>query len=97
MDDESIEGKIAKVTSENAMLQMEIAKAQSIGLDLDAKHKELREQMEIRSRNVAYLFGLHEQNKEMERENAMMEGREYRDPDDPDCEWPEPPDDLPER
>ncbi|MES2997140.1 MAG: hypothetical protein V4733_10065 [Verrucomicrobiota bacterium] len=96
MDDIPLEAKIAQAEADDASLNEQIAQAAAINSDLGHRLQYYRKIQETQSRKVACLMGLAEQNAEMERELARIEGREYRDPDDPDGDWPEPPDDPPE-
>lgn len=90
-DDISLEEKIAQAEADDASLNEQIAEAASRNADLGHRLEHYRKIQETQSRKVACLMGLAEQNAEMERELARIEGREYRDPDDPDYDYPEPP------
>jgi hypothetical protein len=91
-DDIPLEVKIAQAEQDNLLLDAEIATADRINSDLRKRLEYHRLADDAASRKVAYYLGLIEENKEMERELARIEGRKYCDPDDPDCEYPEPPD-----
>ena len=92
-DDIPLEVKIAQAEEEDSLLDQEIAKAAAISSDLGHRLDYYRKMQDTQSRKVAILMGLSEQNAEMERELARIEGRHYHDPEDPDYEYPEPPDD----
>jgi hypothetical protein len=94
-DDISLEEKIAQAEADDASLNEQIPQAAARNAELGARLEHYRKIQEAQSRKVACLMGLAEQNAEMERELARVEGREYRDPDDPDYDYPEPPDDPP--
>lgn len=81
MDDESLEQQIAKM--------------QATARHLQAENDEHRKVFEKDMTNAARFWHAADEIKRLEREKALIEGREYRDPDKPDGDWPdapEPPD-----
>lgn len=97
MDDHiPLEVKIAKAKAQDPLLDEQIANAAAINADLGHRLEYYRKIQETQSSKVAHLLGFIEENKDMKRELARIEGRAYHDPDDPDNEYPEPPDDSTE-
>jgi hypothetical protein len=77
MDDESFEHEIAKLQATNR--------------ELAAHRDKLRGKFEADQNRAAYHARLVENNKRMKREIAELEGRPYRDEDDPETDYPDPP------
>lgn len=77
-------------------LDDQIAELEEHNRKLAAHHKNLEDETAATNRRVAYYEHLHNEKIRMEREIARMEGREYRDPDKPDGDWPEATEDPPE-
>jgi len=73
-------------------LEQEIAKAQARNRELAAHRDKLRAKFESDQRRAARLSHVYEQQRSLEREIAALEGRPYRDEDEPGEGYPGPPD-----
>lgn len=91
MDEPPLSEQIAQTQAYDHATAAEAAKAQAIILIKQKKLAILRVEQEKGMRNAAHFCGLYEQNKEADRELARFEGKEYRDPDKPDGDWPDAP------
>lgn len=78
MDDESLEQQIAKM--------------QRTARNLKAENDEFKKVFEKDMTNAARLWHAVDNINQLEREKALIEGREYEYPDKPSGDWPEPPD-----
>ena len=87
-DDIPLEVKIAEAEAQGSLLDEEIQKAAAINSNLGNRLENYRKIQEANSRKVAHLLGLERDNEEIERELARIEGREYRDTDNPEYDYP---------
>jgi Tfp pilus assembly protein PilO len=76
---------------EHDTIDQEIRQAQSRVSQLATRRDELREKFEAQQRRAAWLSHYSEQERKLEQEIASLEGRPYRDENNPDYEYPEPP------
>ena len=94
LEDQIVQAKLQteQAKASNTEMAAQIAYAQASNSKLAAQLEELRIEQEKGIRNATYLCHLYEDKREMERDLARMEGREYRDPNKPDGDWPHVPD-----
>ena len=88
-DREFLKQKIAEAQASNKELEAELENMEANDCSLAEQLAELRKECEKGDRIAARLSRMSDDQEETRREIAKLRGEQYRDPDDPDYEYPE--------